>query len=145
MRLLKILIVSVLLLGMAYIFFARVLINIPTDTVEKYQQMKSDMNGIIGQGGSVIFSKESERGSAALIVMSVDSRSVDGNLLAAYRDTFASQGWRVIGSSSQKTLYCKEGVLATLNLVPEWFPGKRVNVYGLTMEYNSGTTADCKQ
>ncbi|MCA8038054.1 hypothetical protein LGM46_34340 [Burkholderia arboris] len=145
MRLIKILIVSVLLSAVAYVFFARVLIHIPMDTVEKYRQMRSDMNGILGQGGLVIFSKESERGSAALIMVSVDSRSVDEKLLAAYRDTFASQEWRVIDSSSQKISYCKEGVLATLNLVPEWFPGKRMSVYGLTMEYNSGATADCKQ
>ena len=78
-------------------------------------------------------------------MVSMDSRSVDEKLLAAYRDTFAYQGWRVIDSSSQKISYCKEEVLAKLNLVPEWFPGKRMNVYGLTMEYNSGTTAECKQ
>ncbi|WP_155644482.1 hypothetical protein [Burkholderia anthina] len=58
------------------------------DAVEKYRQMKSDMNGILGQGGLVVFYKESERGSAALIMVSMDSRSVDEKLLVAYRDTF---------------------------------------------------------
>ncbi|MDY7803488.1 hypothetical protein [Burkholderia stagnalis] len=145
MKLLKALIAGALVLVVIYGFFEKILINMPTDTAEKYRQMKSDMGGIVARGGAIVFSKENDRGSAVLITRGVDSRSVDVKLLDNYRNAFASQGWRIIDSSARKISYCKEGVLATLNLAPEWFPGKQISVYGLTMEYNSGTMAGCKQ
>lgn len=144
MKLLKALIVGLLVLGVMYVFFAKVLVNSPTDTVEKYRTMKSDMDWIVGRGGMAVFSKDNERGSTALIMRSVDARSVDERLLNAYRDAFISRGWNVVGSNEKEISFCKDGERATLNLVPEWFPEKQIDIYGLSMEYNSGTVRNCR-
>ncbi|WP_174973906.1 hypothetical protein [Burkholderia contaminans] len=145
MKLLKALIVGFLVLGAMYVFFAKVLVNSPTDTAEKYRKMKSDMDWIIGRGGMAVFSKDNERGSAALIIRSIDARSVDERLLNAYRDAFISRGWNVVGSNEKEISFCKDGGRAALSLVPEWFPEKQIDIYGLSMEYNSGTVMNCRR
>ncbi|MBR8511711.1 hypothetical protein [Burkholderia cenocepacia] len=145
MKVFKALIASVLVLGVLYVFFSKILINIPTDTAEKYRQMKIDMDWIAGQGGVVVLSKENERGSAALIISGVDARSVDEKILRAYSDAFILRGWTAVESGAKKKSFCKNGVHATLNLVPEWFPEKQINIYDLSMEYNSGTVMNCRR
>ncbi|WP_175952276.1 hypothetical protein [Burkholderia sp. BCC0405] len=145
MKVLKALIAGVLVLGVMYVFFQKILINSPDNTTEKYRQMKIDMDLIVRRGGVVVLSKENERGSAALIIRGVDARSVDENILSAYRDGFVFRGWGVIDSGVEKISFCKDGVHATFNLVPEWFPEKQIDIYGLSMEYNSGTVMSCRR
>ncbi|WP_212746062.1 hypothetical protein, partial [Burkholderia sp. 4NA327B6] len=96
-------------------------------------------------GGRAVFSKDNERGSAALIIRSIDARSVDERLLNAYRDAFISRGWNVVGSNEKEISFCKDGGRAALSLVPEWFPEKQIDIYGLSMEYNSGTVMNCRR
>ncbi|MDR8052480.1 hypothetical protein [Burkholderia cenocepacia] len=144
MKLLKALIVGFLVLGVMYVFLAKVLVNSPTDTAEKYRKMKSDMDWIVGRGGMVVFSKDNERGSAVLIMRSIDAQSVNERLLSVYRGAFISRGWDVVDSNEKEISFCKDGGHATLSLVPEWFPERRIDIYGLSMEYNSGTVMNCR-
>ncbi|AWV03303.1 hypothetical protein DM992_28955 [Burkholderia sp. JP2-270] len=110
MKLFKDLIVGILVYGVVYGFFAKVLMNGQTDMVEKYRQMKSDMDNVVERGGVVVFSKENERGGAALVMRGIDAGSVYKKLLDIYRGGFISRGWNIVDSNARKIAFCMGGV-----------------------------------
>ncbi|MFP3566849.1 hypothetical protein [Paraburkholderia sp. SIMBA_030] len=141
---LKIWIGGVLVLAFAYLFFHDVLVKNPTDVSRKFNLMKSDSDYMLGMGGDVVFRKDLDRGSSASITRGVSADSWSDQLFEKYRVALQGRGWKVRQHADhEKWEACKLGVLATLDMKPEFFPALSANTYGIRFEYSASSIREC--
>ena len=107
--------------------------------------MSADMNYALLEGGEVDSRNSNSKFGGALLYVNILESSWTPELANRYKLALLNRGWQKRRVDANMIVLCKNGVLATINLVADvdssrGFPRK---VYGFSMQYGGSATRIC--
>lgn len=110
------------------------------------RMMNRDMNFALQAGGKIESRYSNAKFGGALLFVNINAESWSYNLADKYRISLLSHGWIQRGATKGIISLCKDGVSATIILVPDFDSSKGLQkkVYGFSMSYGGDTISACK-
>lgn len=132
--------IGIFIVPLAVAFLVIAIRSNPTDTAQKFEIMRHDMDAILASGGSVITSAHNSKYGSAYLYVGIDASTWTPMLADKYDDHLLALGWKKTNIEGDGLL-CKDGINARVNRNMERNEGK--SVYGIVMTYNALTIRKC--
>jgi hypothetical protein len=106
---------------------------------KSFEIMRSDMNEILSNGGTVAYSKEYDKYGGSSLMLGVLAGSLPKEVRVKHQEALMRLGWRRIGESSQR--YCKDGIFYYSKISDEKYDGKTILI--MAMNFDATSIDEC--